>query len=171
MVLHFWIPKAEHSSSTRVDMKFAPPITQQLGRHSEDCYKALVEHLRNRLGHLVLHHYCKGIPHEMVGHHKDIFHHRGLIQLHCGLNAGVIEMHKLQWGIRSYRAEGSPWHFSLECLAVRASPHDGVAILSHHGPPEPLLSKSQGPLLALMSSISIYFVKRCVALSHRDDEG
>ena len=75
-------------------------------------------------------------------------------------------MHQLKRGIRSNRAEGSPWHFSLECLAVRASPHDGVAILSHHGPPEPLLSKSQGPLLALMAGIPMYPVKCRVALSH-----
>ena len=68
-----------------------PSITQQLSGHSKNCYEVLVEHLHNRLGCLVLHHHSKGIPHEMVGHHKDIFHHGGLIQLHRGLYAGVIE--------------------------------------------------------------------------------
>ena len=136
-----------------------------------DCYEALIEHLRNHLGHLVLRHHCKGIPCEMVGHHKDIFHHRGLIQLHHGLYAGVIEIHKLQQGIRLNQTEGSPWHFSLKCLAAQASPHYGSAILSHHGPPESLLSKSQDPLLALMAIISMYPIKRHATLSHGDDEG
>ena len=148
-----------------------PLITQQLSRCSEDCYEALVEHLRNRLSHLVLCHHHKGIPHEMVGHHKDIFHHRGLIQLHRGLYAGVIKMYKLQQSIRLNRAEGSPWHLSLERLAAQASSHYGSANLSHHGPPEPLLSESQGPLLALMAGISMYPVKRHAALGHGDDEG
>ena len=95
----------------------------------------------------------------------------GLIQLHRGLDAGVIEMHQLQRGIRSNQAERSPWHFSLKCLAARASPYYGAAILSHHGPPEPLLSESQGLLLALMAGISMYPIKHRVVLSHGDDEG
>ena len=130
----------------------------------------LIEHLCNCLSHLVLHHHCKGIPHEMVGHYKDIFHHRGLIQLHHGLYGGVIEIYQLQWGIHSNQTEGSPWHLSLKCLAVRASPHYGSAILSHHGPPEPLLSESQGPLLALMAGIKVmftYVVRRCGRLAPR----
>ena len=137
------------STSTRVDVKFAPPpITQQLSGCSKDRYEALVEHLHNCLGHLVLCHHSKGIPCENVGHHKDIFHHGGLIQLHRGLDTSVIKMHKLQQSIRSNWTEESPQHFSLECLTEQASPHYSLAILSHHGPPEPLLSKSQGPLLA-----------------------
>ena len=148
-----------------------PSITQQLSRCSEDRYEVLVEHLRNRLGCLVLRHHSKGIPCEMVSHHKDILHHGGLIQLHRGLDAGVIEMHELQQSIRSNRAEGSPWHFSLECLAAQASPHYSLAILSHHGPPEPLPSESKGLLLALMSSIPMYTVKCHAALSHGDDKG
>ena len=116
-----------------------PPITQQLSGCSKDCYEVLIGHLCNRLGRLALHHYSKGIPHEMVGHYKDIFHHGGLIQLHHGPDAGVIEMHQLQGDIHSNQENRSPWHLSLKCLAVQASPHDGVAILSHHGPPEPLL--------------------------------
>ena len=148
-----------------------PPVTQQLSRHSEDCYEALIEHLCNRLGRLVFCHHSKGIPREMVGHHKDIFHHGGLIQLHHGLDAGVVKMHKLQWSVRSNRTEGSPWHFSLECLAAWASPHYSSAILSHHGPPEPLLCEDQGPLLALVAGIPMYPVKHHAALSHEDDEG
>ena len=151
--------------------KVCPPVTQQLSGHSEDCYEALVEHLHNHLGHLVLRHHCKGIPHEMVGHHKDIFHHGGLIQLHPGLYAAVIEMHKLQQGIHLNQTEESPLHLSLECLAVQASPHYGPAILSHHGPPESLLSESQGPLLALMAGIMMYPIKCHATLSHGDDEG
>ena len=148
-----------------------PPITQQLSGHSEDCYEALVEHLHNHLGHLVLRYHCKGIPCEMIGHHKDIFHHRGLIQLHHGLYAGVIEMHKLQQIIHSNQMEGSPWHFSLKCLAAWASPHYSSTILHHHGAPEPLLSERQGPLLALMAGIPIYPIKCHAALSHGDDKG
>ena len=148
-----------------------PPVTQQLSRCSEDYYEALVEHLCNCLSHLVLCHHSKGIPREMVGHHKDIFHHGGLIQLHHGLDTGVIEMHKLQQSIRSNRTEGSPWHFSLECLAVWASPHYSSEILCHHGPPESLLSKSQGPLLALMAGILVYPIKCNAALNPGDDEG
>ena len=151
--------------------KVCPPITQQLSGCSKDRYEALVEHLRNHLGHLIFCHHSKGIPHETVGHHKDIFHHGGLILLVCGLDTGVIEMHKLQWSIRSNQTEGSPWHFSLECLAVRASPHYSSAILSHHGPPEPLLCESQGPLLALVAGIPMYPIKRHAALTHGDDEG
>ena len=147
------------------------PITQQLSGHFKDCYEALVEHLHNCLGHLVLCHHCKGIPREMVSHHKDIFNHEGLIQLHHGLNTGVIEMHKLQQSIRSNRIEGSPRHFSLECLTAWASPHYSLAILSHHGPPEPLLHESQGPLLALVASIPMYQIERHAALSCGDDEG
>ena len=124
-----------------------PSITQQLSGFSEDCYEALVEHLHNHLGHLVLHYHCKGIPREMIGHHK------------------------LQWSICSNQTEGSPWHFSLKCLAVWASHHYGSAILHHHGPPESLLSESQGPLLALMAGISVYPIKCHAALSHRDDKG
>ena len=144
-----------------------PPVTQQLSKHSEDHYEALIEHLRNHLSHLALCHHSKGIPHEMVSDQKDIVHHRGLIQLHTG----VIEMHKLQQSIHSDQTEGNPWHFSLECLAARASPHYSSAILCHHGPPESLLSKSQGLLLALMASISVYPIKCHSALSHRDNEG
>ena len=148
-----------------------PPITQQLSRCSEDCNEVLIKHLRNHLGHLVFCHHRKRIPHEMVGHHKDIFHHRGLIQLHHGLDTGVIEMHKLQRSIHSNQSERSPWHFSLKCLAVWASPYYSSAILSHHGPPEPLLSESQGPLLALMAGILMYPIKHHAALSRRDYEG
>ena len=106
----------------------------------------------------------------MVGHHKDIFHHGGLVQLHRGLDTGVVEMHKLQQSVCSNRTEGSPWHLSLECLAVWASPHYSLAILSHHGQPEPLLHEGQGPLLSLVASILMHPIKRHVALSHGDDE-
>ena len=95
----------------------------------------------------------------------------GLIQLHRGLDAGVVEMHKLQQSIRSNRAEGSPWHFSLECLAAWASPHYSSAILGHHGPPEPLLCEGQGSLLALVASVLMYPIKRHAVLGHGDDEG
>ena len=148
-----------------------PPVAQQLSGCSEDCYEGLIEHLHNHLGHLVLCHHHKGIPREMVGHHKDIFNHGGLIQLHRGLNTGVIEMHKLQRSIHSNWTKGSPWHFSLECLAVWASPYYSWAILCHHGPPKSFLGESQGPLLALMAGILVYPIKRHAALSHRDDEG
>ena len=80
-------------------------------------------------------------------------------------------MHQLQRGIHSNQTEGSPWHLSLKCLAAQASPHYGVAILSQHGPPELLLSKSQGPLLALMAGITMYPTKRQAALTHGNDEG
>ena len=126
---------------------------------SEDCYEALIEHLHNRLSCLVLHHQHKGIPREMTSHHKDVFHHGGLIQFHHEHYAGVIEMHKLQRGIRSNQTDGSPWHFPLKHLAAWASPHYSLAILH------------QGPLLTLMASISVYPIKCHVALSHRDDEG
>ena len=115
--------------------------------------------------------HSKGIPHEMVGHHNDIFNHGGLIQLHHALNTSVIKMHKLQQSIRLNWTEGSPWHFSLEHLAVQASPCYSSAILHHHGPPESLLSESQGPLLALVAGISVYPIKHHAALSHGDDEG
>ena len=171
MVLHFWIPKAEHSSSTRADVMFAPPVTQQLSGHPEDCYEVLVEHFRNYLGHLVFGHHSQGIPHEVVHHDKDVFYHGGLIQLHHGLDAGVIEMHQLQRSICSNRTEGSPWHFPLKRLTMRASPYYSSAILSHHGPPEPLLCEGQSPLLTLVSCIPMYSIERHVALSRRDDEG
>ena len=148
-----------------------PPVTQQLSRRSKDRYEALVEHLHNCLGHLVFGHHGQGIPHEMVCHDKDIFHHGGLIQLHRRLNAGVVEKHKLQQSIRSNRTQGNPWHFPLECLATWAPPYYSSAILSHHGPPEPLLGKGQCLLLTLMSGISVYTVKHHTALSCRDDEG
>ena len=90
-----------------------PPVTQQLGSHSEDCYKVLVEHFGNRLGHLVFGHHSEGIPREMVGHHKDNFHYGGLVQLHRGLDTGIVKMHKLQQSVCSNRTEGSPWHLSL----------------------------------------------------------
>ena len=80
-------------------------------------------------------------------------------------------MHQLQWGIHPNRTEGRPRHLSLKCLAVQTSPHYGMAILSHYGPPEPLLSESQGPLLALMAGITMYPVKHQTALTHRNDEG
>ena len=171
MVLHFWIPKAEHSSSTRVDVKFVPPVTQQLSGRSEDCYEALVEHFCNCLGHLVFGHHSQGIPCEMVHHDKDIFYHRGHIQLHRGLDAGVIKMHQLQQSTCSNQTEGSPWHFPLKCLTVRASPYYSLAILSHHGPPEPLLCEGQSPLLTLVSGIPMHSVKCHAVLSCRDDEG
>ena len=149
-----------------------PPVTQQLSGCSKDCYEVLVEHLHNHPGHLVLCHHSQGIPHEMVGHHQDIFNHGGgLIQLHRGLDTGVIEMHKLQWGICSNQTKGSPQHFSLNCLAVRASPYYSPAILHHHGPPKPFLCESQGPLLALMAGISVYPIKHHAVLSRRDNEG
>ena len=147
------------------------PVAQQLSGHSENRYEALIEHLHNCLGCLVFCHHSQGIPCEMVGHHKDVLHHGGLIQLHRGLDAGVVKMHKLQWSIRSNWAERSPWHFSLECLAARASPHYSLAILSHHGPPEPLLCRGQGPLLALVASILMYPIKCHAALSCGDDKG
>ena len=133
-----------------------PLVAQQLSGCSEDRYEVLVEHLHNCLSHLVFCHHSKGIPHEMVGHHKDIFHHGGLVQLHHGLDAGVVEVHKLQRSVCSNPTEGSPWHFSLKCLAAQASPHYSSAILSHHGPPEPLLSEGQGLLLALMAGVPMY---------------
>ena len=168
MVLHFWIPKAEHSYSTRADV--CPPVTQQLSGHSKDCYEALVEHLRNCLGRLVFGHHSQGVPHEMVCHHKDVFHHGGLVQIHHGLDAGVVEMHKLQRSIRLNRTQGGPWHFSLVRLAAWASPYYSLAILSHHGPPEPLLCKGLGPLLTLVSGVPMYPVEHHAALSRRDDE-
>ena len=148
-----------------------PPVTQQLSGRSEDCYEALIEHLRNCLGHLVFGHHSQGIPREMVCHHKDVFHHGGLIQLHCGLDAGVVKMHKLQQSIRSNRTQGSPWHLPLKCLAMQASPNYSSAILSHHGPPEPLLCEGQSLLLTLVSGIPMYSVECHAALSCRDDKG
>ena len=148
-----------------------PPVTQQLSGHSKDCYEVLVEHLRNCLGHLVFGHHSQGIPREMVHHDKDVFYHGGLIQLHRGLDAGVIEMHQLQQSICSNQTEGSPWHFPLEHLTTWASPYYSSAILSHHGPPEPLLCEGQSPLLALVSGIPMYSVEHHAALSRRDDEG
>ena len=147
-----------------------PPVTQQLSRHSKDCYEVLIEHLCNCLGHLVFCHHSQGIPHEMVCHHKDIFHHGGLIQLHHGLDAGVVEMHKLQQSIRSNQTQVSPWHFSLICLTVWAPPYYSSAILSHHGPPEPLLCEGQGLLLTLVSGIPMYPIECHAALSCKDDE-
>ena len=147
-----------------------PPVAQQLSGHSENRYEALVEHLCNCLGHLVFCHHCQGIPREMVSHHKDVLHHRGLIQLHRGLDAGVVKMHKLQGSVHSNQTEGSPWHFSLEHLEARASPYYSSAILSHHGPPEPLLCEGQGPLLSLVASVLMYPIKRHAVLSHGDDK-
>ena len=80
-------------------------------------------------------------------------------------------MHQLQWGTCSNQTEGSPRHLSLKCLAAQASPHYGTAILSHHGPPEPLLSESQSLLLALMTGIAIHPIKHQAALTHGSDEG
>ena len=151
-------------------MKFAPLSLSNLAC-TPDCYKALIEHLCNHLSHLVLCHHCKGIPCEMVGHYKDIFHHRGLIQLHRGLYAGVIKMHQLMRGICLNQTEGSPWHLCLKRLAAWASPYYGSAILSHHGPPGPLLSESQGLLLALMAGITMYPIKCHAALTHSNNEG
>ena len=42
------------------------------------------------LGGLVFCHYHQGIPHEMVCNQEDVLHYQGLIQLHCGLYAGVV---------------------------------------------------------------------------------
>ena len=80
-------------------------------------------------------------------------------------------MHQLQWGIHLNWTEGSSRHLSLNCFAAWASPYYGAAILSHHGPPEPLLSKSQGPLLALMASITMYPIKHQTALTHGNNKG
>ena len=80
-------------------------------------------------------------------------------------------MHQLQWSICLNWTEGSPRHLSFKCLAVWASPHYGAAILCQHGLPEPLLSKSQGPLLALMTGIMMHPVKCQAALTHRNDKG
>ena len=148
-----------------------PPITQQLSRHSENCYEALVEPLCHCLCSLVFGHYSQGIPREVVSHHKYIFHHRGLVQLHHGLDAGVDKMHKLKQSIRLNRTQGSPWHFSLKCLTVQASPHYSSAILSHHGPPEPLLREGQGPLLSLVASVPMHSIECHAALSSGDDKG
>ena len=148
-----------------------PTVAQQLSGCSKDCYEALVEHLCNCLGHLVFCHHSQGVPCEMVCHHKDVFHHGGLIQLHRGFDAGVVEMHKLQQNIRSNQTQGGPWHFSLICLTVWASPYYSSAILSHHGPPEPLLCEGQGLLLTLVSGIPMYPIECHVSLCCRDDEG
>ena len=69
------------------------PVTQQLSGCSENCYEMLIEHLHNCLGCLVFGHHCQGIPREVVCHHKDILDYVGLIQLHHGLDAGVVKMH------------------------------------------------------------------------------
>ena len=53
------------------------PITQQLCGCPKNCYEALIEHFRDSLGSLILHHHHQGIPHEMVHHHEDILHHGG----------------------------------------------------------------------------------------------
>ena len=140
-----------------------PPVIQQISGCSEDCYEVLIEHLHNCLGRLVFGYHSQSIPCEMVSHHKDILHHGGLIQLHHGLDAGVVKMHKLQQSIYLNRTEGSPWHLPLKCLAAWASPHYSSAIFSHHGPPEPLLCEGQGPLLSLMASVPVYSIKRHAA--------
>ena len=80
-------------------------------------------------------------------------------------------MHQLQRGIHSNWTEWSPRHLSLKCLAVQASPYYGTAILCHHGPPEPLLSESQGLLLALMTGITMHPVKCQAALTCRNNKG
>ena len=74
-------------------------------------------------------------------------------------------------GIHSNWTEGSPRHLSLKCLAAWVSPHYGSAILSHHGPPEPLLGESMGLFLALMAGITMYPIKHQMALTHGNDEG
>ena len=120
--------------------EICPPVAQQLSGCSKDCYEVLIKHLCNCPGCLVFGHHSQGIPREMVCHHKDVFHHGGLIQLHHGLDAGVVKMHKLQQNIRSNQTQGSPWHFPLKCLTMQASPYYNSAILSHHGPPEPTIT-------------------------------
>ena len=79
-------------------------------------------------------------------------------------------MHQLQWGIHLNPTQESPRHLSLKHSAARASPHYGVAILSHHRPPEPLLSESQGPLLALMTSITMHTIKCQAALALQEQQ-
>ena len=103
----------------------------------------------------------------MIHHHKDLLHHRGLVQLHHGLYTGVVYVHQLQWGIHLDWTKGSPRHLSLKCSAAQASPHYHVAILSHHRPPKSLLSESQGPLLALMTGIMMHTIECQAALTHR----
>ena len=101
---------------------------------------------------------------------RTIFTKDWLIQLHHGLDTGVVKVHKLQQIVCLNWAEGSPWHLSLKCLAAWVSPHYSSAILIHHGPPEPLLCEGQGPLLSLVASIPMYPIKCQAALSRRDDE-
>ena len=56
------------------------------------------------------------------------------------------------------RTKRSLRHFSPKCSAMRASPHYCMVILHHHGPPKSLLSESQGPLLALMTTTAMYTI-------------
>ena len=107
----------------------------------------------------------------MVRHHEDVFHHGGLVQLHCGLYTGVVQVHQLQWGVCPDWTQGGPRHLSLKCSAAWTSPHYRVAILSHHRPPKSPLSESQGPLLALMTGITMHTIECQVALTHRNDKG
>ena len=65
---------------------------------------------------------------------RTFFTKGGLVQLHRGLYAGVV--HQLQWGICPDLTKRSLRHFYLKCLAMRASPHYCMAILSHHGSPK-----------------------------------
>ena len=66
---------------------------------------------------------------------------------------------------------GEPLALLPRTLGSTGIPHYSSAILSHHGPPEPLLHEGQGPLLALVASVPMYPIKHHVALSHGDDEG
>ena len=148
-----------------------PPITEQLSGHSEDCYEALIEHLCNRLGHLVFCHHSKGIPHEMVGHHKDILLYGGAYSApswtRCWCNqdaqAPVEHMLELDRGETLALLPRMPDSVGI--------PHDSSPILRHHGPPDSLLSESQGPLLALMAGILMYPIKRHAALNGGGDKG
>ena len=109
-----------------------PPITQQLSGHSEDCYEALIEHLHNCLGHLVLRHYLKGIPHEMVIITRT-FLPQGAYSTPapcwCNRDAPAPVGHTLK------SSRGGPLALLPQMLDSMGIPHNGTAILSHHGPP------------------------------------
>ena len=82
----------------------------------------------------------------------------GLIQLHCGLNAGKVNMQQLQ---RSSDNVSSHWDLGMNAFMMDASLTATNCLLhltGHAGPPELVIQQAQCPLLALVPNITVTFI-------------
>ena len=148
------MPISSHISLIMLLSKLAPQALRCLAS-AQKIEKGLPQKLGNSFSSLIGGHICHNVFYKMVTKDHKVHHVWGVIQLHCGLNAGKVNMQQLQ---RSSDNGGLHWGFGTNAFMLDASLTDANCLLhlsSHAGLPELVMQQAQCLLLAFVPSIMV----------------